>query len=92
MISSRNKLTHFWHPKFESKFLNITSEFSEKIRIITAAHNHRSEVRNIVLPDEKPLGIPIITTQSISPVFGNNPGYTILNFNGEDTETTVHTF
>jgi len=25
MISSQNALTHFWHPKFESKFIEITS-------------------------------------------------------------------
>jgi hypothetical protein len=49
----------------------------------TGAHIHRAEFRDSIALNEKNLSIPFLISQSTTPVYLNNPGYTIVDL--EDT-------
>lgn len=38
----------FWHTNFTSRFVQIISEYEDKVTLISAAHIHRAEFKNPV--------------------------------------------
>ena len=70
----------FWHQAFTETFLSIIDKHQEKISLVTGAHIHRAEFRDSISMNSKNLSIPFLISQSFSPVYLNNPGYTIVDF------------
>ena len=59
--------------------MNLINYYKDDISLITGAHIHRNEIRSSQSEVFKDLKIPILITQSVTPVYMNNPAYTTLN-------------
>lgn len=69
-------ITEFWQPVYSSEFEKILQQFSFTISAILPAHIHMDAYQ--LIPDAN---IPVIFTPSISPVYGNNPGFKLFTYN-----------
>jgi hypothetical protein len=61
--------------------LAILNYYRDDISLITGAHIHRNELRSSISDIYKNLQIPMLVTQSVTPVYLNNPAYTTLSIN-----------
>ncbi|MDQ3021556.1 MAG: metallophosphoesterase [Bacteroidota bacterium] len=78
------KIFTTWKKKYNEEFLKIINEYWMIINAGFAGHFHRDDFR--IFYDE---GIPISyihITPSISPVYGNNPAYHIIQYNPANFE------
>jgi len=92
----------FYHPEFTEKFLDIVDEYQDQIIVMLGAHVHRMALKAPMRNRDTELADPdkdlkIIATPSISPVYENNPAYTIAEFvtdGGEIqiSEVNMHNF
>ena len=67
-----------WHGNYTKAFLEILEEFNS-VELVTGGHIHRSEIR---MPRSKTfpkVGIPLVVTPSLTPVYFNNPSYTVMD-------------
>jgi predicted phosphodiesterase len=66
----------FWQPEYVSEFDNILKQYQHTITTILAAHTHinSSRVNHETTP------ISVIFTPSISPIYGNNPGFNVMTY------------
>lgn len=76
-----DKMESFWKSADLLTFSRILSEHSDKILLTTGAHIHFGDIR---APMMHPFGIPdpksvFLICPSISPIFKNNPAYSILD-------------
>ncbi|CAG9323798.1 unnamed protein product [Blepharisma stoltei] len=69
-ISIYNKAQQLWTDEYLEKFTELVQVHKEKILFIFAGHLHFSSFE--LLPD---VDIPIIIHKSVSPIYGNNPGF-----------------
>ncbi len=65
--------TMMWDPAYQATFLQTVSKYPGLIAMTLAAHTHMDEFR-IYAP-----GNVLEITPSISPVFGNNPGFRVFS-------------
>ncbi len=65
-----------WHEAYNEKFLKIVSKYGDVISVIHAGHSHMDEFR--LVEGANGVEVPVEVTPSISPVFGNNPGYRVI--------------
>ena len=72
----------FWQENFTDKFLSILSEHRDNISFLIGGHMHFAELRVQQWP--KMLGLLSIQSPSVSPVYYNQPGYSVLDID-EDT-------
>ncbi|KAI9986452.1 hypothetical protein PInf_025395 [Phytophthora infestans] len=80
-----------WHPKYIVKYKNIVGKYADVIKAQFFGHVHSVEFRVPVTSLDGPAGdddtfqlLPMYTTGSISPLFGNNPSFMVWDY---DTET-----
>lgn len=79
------KAQTFWKEQYQQKYLQITAAYRETIRGSFAGHTHQDEFRIAT-------GRFIHITPSISPVFGNNPAFEIVEVDakGDVADYTVY--
>ncbi len=80
----RNKFTalhEFWQPGYTTKFENELKEHGSAITAILSAHIHIDSLQLVAY--SKLADIPVFITPSISPNYGNNPGFKIFIINIE---------
>jgi sphingomyelin phosphodiesterase acid-like 3 len=76
-------VTSFWQDAYASRFLALVGSYKNLLRGSYAGHTHMDDFR--VLADAT--GMPILTTRitpSVSPIFNNNPAFTVLLYNRGD--------
>jgi len=69
----------FWNRSLEPIFLYTLSQFQSKIVLVLGAHIHSGEIKAPLSSNFPDLALPIMLSPSTSPIFFNNPGYTILD-------------
>jgi len=60
----------FWQTSYSAEFQQLMQQYADIVIAILPAHIHMDAFQSI--PDTN---IPVIFTPSISPIFGNNPGF-----------------
>jgi sphingomyelin phosphodiesterase acid-like 3 len=75
----------FWKPQYQQQYLQITNRYRNTILGSWAGHTHQDEFRIAT-------GDYIHITPSVTPVFGNNPAFEIVDVkrNGEVAGYTAH--
>jgi hypothetical protein len=81
-IKSKLDIKEFWQENYTEKFEADLERFSSVITGILPAHIHVNAFQLIML--KRLMNIPVNFTPSISPIFGNNPGFKIFSYE-EDT-------
>lgn len=67
-----------WHTAYHERFLALVQEYRDNLAIIYAGHTHMDELRLVGTEGSESSGVPVLVTSSVSPLFGNNPGYKAL--------------
>jgi sphingomyelin phosphodiesterase acid-like 3 len=81
----------FWQPELTGRFLQILRRYPTTIRAAFAGHTHMDDYRVIRLDGQPALFCKI--APAISPVFGNNPGYQVYQYDrGRGTLQNFRTF
>jgi sphingomyelin phosphodiesterase acid-like 3 len=73
-----SSIVTFWQTDETDRFDAILKEFPGTVKVILAGHLHRDDFQ--VFRTDKNNEIAISVTPSISPIYGNNPGYKIYSF------------
>lgn len=68
-------IKEFWEPVYSSEFEQILQHYGTTIVAILPAHIHMDAYQYISTND-----IPVIFTSSVSPIFGNNPGFKVFTY------------
>jgi hypothetical protein len=77
-LQKKGPVISLWRPEWTSRFLQIADQYPGTIQAVFAGHMHMDDFR-VILSD----GEPILFTKlapAISPIFGNNPGYEIIEY------------
>ncbi len=76
----KNKLnvTPFWKVEYSQRVEQEVKQFSDVITAILPAHIHKETFKFLTIKDLS--GIPIYFTPSISPIFGNDPGFKLFTY------------
>lgn len=72
----------FWKETYSQAFFELIKQYQSTITGVISGHTHRDG--SLVLNDTGNNKITDIFVPSISPIFGNNPGYKIFTFNKND--------
>jgi hypothetical protein len=72
-------LEDFWKEAYASEFLRILHTYQSKIVLVMGSHIHQAEIRAPASTTYPGLLIPIYLSPSVSPIFFNNPGYSVLD-------------
>jgi sphingomyelin phosphodiesterase acid-like 3 len=72
----------FWQDRYFTQFLELMQKYGDIVNIALAGHTHMDDFR--VLGDTGNAS-PVVfrITPSISPTFGNNPAFSVLNYDGD---------
>jgi sphingomyelin phosphodiesterase acid-like 3 len=72
----------FWQDRYFNEFLELMRKYGDIVQIAFAGHTHMDDFR--VLGDTGN-AFPVVfrITPSISPTFGNNPAFSVLNYDGD---------
>jgi hypothetical protein len=86
--SSRNnacplKVTTFWQDAYVRRFLALITRYKDQVRIAFAGHTHMDDFRIIADADGTPL-LATRITPAVTPLFGNNPAFTVLLYSRTD--------
>lgn len=74
---SCNKAVPFWMDRYATRFSALMQSYSDIVQLVFAGHTHMDDFR--VLETDAPL-LAVKITPAVSPIFGNNPGFTILSY------------
>jgi sphingomyelin phosphodiesterase acid-like 3 len=72
------KASTFWQPELTGRFLQLLRRYPGTIRAAFAGHTHMDDFRAISTGDGESLFCKI--APAISPIFGNNPGFQIFQY------------
>jgi sphingomyelin phosphodiesterase acid-like 3 len=72
-----------WYDSYSQAFINVVKEYAANIRIILGGHYHSGYFQLVG-------NTPFVLNPSISPLFGNNPGF--RHFDLEKNDYTEYTF
>jgi len=75
-------IIEFWKTPYSKRFLNELQQASSQVMGVFQAHLHADAFQILSVPGQKPL--PFTGTPSISPIFGNNPGFKIYSYSVPD--------
>lgn len=75
------RIIELWHPQFTDRFQNDLQDYAGEIEGIFAGHLHADWFQ--VLRFDNLNEIPVLGTPSISPVYGNNPGFKIYSYSND---------
>jgi sphingomyelin phosphodiesterase acid-like 3 len=71
--------TQFWRDRYLSQFLELMQSYGDIVQIALAGHTHMDDFRVLSSSGSTPpVGFRI--TPAISPIFGNNPAFSVLNY------------
>lgn len=79
--------TMMWQDEYQAGFLETLGEYSDIIDAIFAGHTHMDEYRLAIKVGASRQGW-VMTTPSISPIYGNNPAFKILTVSGGGWKTS----
>jgi hypothetical protein len=72
-------VTQFWRDRYFTQFLELMQSYGDIVQIGLAGHTHMDDFRVLSTSGSKPpVGFRI--TPAISPIFGNNPAFSVLNY------------
>ena len=75
----------FWKSQLQDTFLDILNRYQDRVSFMLGGHVHSAEIRAPLSSFSVELkNLTLMMTPGIAPIFGNNPGYTILSFNDQD--------
>ena len=77
--------TMMWEPQYQTTFLQTVSNYPGLIALTLAAHTHMDEFR-LYAP-----GNVLEISPSITPYFGNNPGFRVFSFAQDTLKPTDYT-
>jgi sphingomyelin phosphodiesterase acid-like 3 len=67
----------FWQDKYATQFSALMNTYSDVVRLTFAGHTHMDDFQ--VSPGVTP-SLPLKITPSVSPIFKNNPGISVLSY------------
>jgi len=73
-----SKTQEFWLPEYKQRLRQILLKFPLTVTAMLVGHVHRDTIH--VLGINMPNAVPVSLTPSISPIFGNNPGFNVYSF------------
>lgn len=77
---------HFWKEPYEKQFLALIKEYDQTVALVLSGHTHLDGV--LILDMSSVFKIIDSFVPSISPIFGNNPGYKIYRYDPKNFEMT----
>lgn len=75
------KILAFWQPLYSDIFYHDVQEFSEVISAILPGHLHMDSFQ--MISNGHGGIVPVSFTPSISPIYGNNPGFKVYSYDAE---------
>ena len=69
----------FWEAAYTRKFVDLVMKYRETVQVVFSGHTHMDDFR-IIGTDRTPLVVNKLVP-SISPIFKNNPGFQIYQYN-----------
>lgn len=72
----------FWKKKFTQRYLEIVDEYRQDIIICLGSHIHRMALKSpwsVNFQNSGDDDLKLMVTPSVSPVYSNNPGFTVLH-------------
>jgi len=78
------RLVEFWRPAYVERFENELRDYSTVVSGIFTGHIHADWFQVLALGNERK--IPVTGTPSISPIFGNNPGFKIYTYSPKEEQ------
>lgn len=72
------RLITLWKPVYIKQFENIMQQFAPEIAGVFAGHLHRNQFQ--VLTYDNKYEVPAVNVTSISPIFGNQPGFRVIAY------------
>ncbi len=81
-------LIQFWRTEDANEFQKVMRQFAPQVTAVFAAHLHSDWVQ--MLQYDNSIEIPVTGTPSISPVYGNNPGYKLYTYSLASKKTVDH--
>lgn len=79
------RLIELWKTKYSDRYQAELKQFAPQIAGIFAGHLHSDWFQILTFKDSKD-EIPVTGTPSISPIFGNNPGFKIYSYSSDTFE------
>jgi hypothetical protein len=80
----------YWKQNFSDYFLKLLADYRQTVTGIFASHMHM-DTFFLLHNKHQPVGFETITP-AISPIFGNNPGFKIYQFNNDFQPTNYQTY
>jgi sphingomyelin phosphodiesterase acid-like 3 len=68
----------FWQAKYSTEFSALMSTYSNVVQLAFAGHIHMDDFR---VSAADPPSLPLRITPSVSPVFKNNPAFSVMTYN-----------
>lgn len=75
-------LIQFWKPQYVERYEAILQKHADDVYAIFSGHLHSDWFQILTFPNAD-AEIPVTGTPSISPLFGNNPGFKIYSFSSD---------
>ena len=75
----------FWKEEFLKAYLQIIKKYQGDILINLGSHIHRASIKAPVSQYMNDLELVMLLTPSISPIYKNNPGFTLMRI-GDDNK------
>lgn len=77
------EVTSLWQDAYARRFLALVGRYKDQLRIGFAGHTHMDDFREIADADGTPL-LGMRITPAVTPLFGNNPAFTVLLYSRTD--------
>jgi hypothetical protein len=86
--AASNPIQQFWDQGEALRYLKLVKKYEEHIFFNLASHIHRGKFMAPISNQVKDLELTIIITPAVSPVYDNNPGYSVLDIEWKDQLVT----
>jgi sphingomyelin phosphodiesterase acid-like 3 len=83
-LQKNGPIVTLWHPEWVSRFLQVIERYQGTIQAAFGGHMHMDDFRVIRLSDKPVLFCKV--APAISPVYGNNPGFQIVQYDRQTGE------
>jgi len=70
----------FWQSRYFAQFLELMRTYGNIVQLALAGHTHMDDFR-VLTPGDNTSQIAFKITPAISPIFGNNPAFSVLQYN-----------
>ena len=78
-LFSFQTLDDFWQDTYKQQFLTLLTTYQSKIVAVLGAHIHQADIRAPMSTLHPGFTLPMVLTPSASPIFMNNPGYSMID-------------